>query len=120
MPEYNLLTPQVFGTLQSRLTPTFYAIQTGLTSALLLTHLYFHPGLISSPRVPPHWVSSEEGHQGLFILGALVPSIINWAIVGPLSVSSMFEKHRLERVEGKSAKDPNVSGGRGFVGVLAR
>ncbi|ORX39056.1 hypothetical protein BD324DRAFT_618376 [Kockovaella imperatae] len=106
---YKTLPRQIFGTLQARLTPLYFSFQTLTTSTLLLTHLWFHPGLISSPRVPPHWTSCEEGHQGLFIVGSLTANLINWIIVGPWTTSVMFERHRLERLEGKEYDAENPS-----------
>ncbi|WVO15293.1 hypothetical protein L204_102949 [Cryptococcus depauperatus] len=98
---FKVLPRQTFGTLQSHLTPLYFSFSSLTTSALLLTHLYFHPSLISSPRVEPHWLTCEEGRQGLLIIGALVPQLLNWLVVGPLTTNVVFERHRLERVEGK-------------------
>ena len=106
---YKNLPRTTFGTLQAHLTPFYFTFQTLSTSTLLLTHLWFHPGLISSPTVPPHWATSEEGHQGLLILGGLVASIFNLVIVGPWTTEVMFERHRLERIEGKEYDSPSVS-----------
>jgi hypothetical protein len=71
--------------------------------------LWFHPSLISSPLVEPHWATCEEGRQGLLILASVVASAVNWLVVGPLASSTMFERHRLERLEGKEHDEPNVS-----------
>ncbi|KAK1922519.1 hypothetical protein DB88DRAFT_495409 [Papiliotrema laurentii] len=106
---YTSLPRQTFGTLQSRLTPLYFSFQTLTTSTLLLTHLYFHPSLISSPLVEPHWATCEEGRQGLLILASVVASAVNWLVVGPLTTSVMFDRHRLERLEGKEADEPNPS-----------
>jgi hypothetical protein len=107
---YKTLPRQTFGTLQSRLTPLYFSFTTLSTATLLLTHLWFHPSLISSPTVKPHWLTSEEGRQGLCILAALVPQAINWLFVGPKTTEVMFERHRLERLESKEYDEPNVSG----------
>ncbi|WVQ75451.1 hypothetical protein IAR50_005076 [Cryptococcus sp. DSM 104548] len=106
---FRALPRQTFGTLQAQLTPTYFAFSSLTTSALLLTHLYFHPSLISSPRVPPHWLTSEEGQQGLFIIAGLVPQLLNWLVVGPLATSTVFDRHRQERVEGKDYDAENPS-----------
>jgi hypothetical protein len=78
---------------------------------LLLTHLYFHPALISSSSFfgPLNWRSSEEGRQGLLILGALVPQAVNWFYAGPKATEKMFARHRLEKMEGKSYDEASVS-----------
>ncbi|AFR96000.1 hypothetical protein J008_03892 [Cryptococcus neoformans] len=106
---FRALPRQTFGTLQSHLTPLYFSFSSITTSALLLTHLYFHPSLISSPRVEPHWLTSEEGRQGLLIVAGLVPQVLNWLVVGPLANSVVFERHRLERVEGKEYDEANPS-----------
>lgn len=106
---YKSLPRQTFGTLQSKLTPLYFSTSSLLTSTLLLTHLWFHPGLISSPRVPPHWATSEEGQQGLMILAALVPQLANLVYLGPKTTEVMLERHRLERLEGKEYDEPAPS-----------
>ena len=113
---YKTLPRQTFGTLQSRLTPLYFSFQTLTTSTLLLTHLWFHPSLISSPLVEPHWATCDEGRQGLLILASMVPSLVNWLVVGPLTTDVMFERHRLERLEAKEYDEPNVSAGRQSTG----
>lgn len=113
---YKSLPRQTFGTLQSRLQPLYFSFQTLTSATLLLTHLYFHPSLISSPLVEPHWMTCEEGRQGILIVAALASSALNWLVVGPMATSTMFERHRLERVEGKEYDEPNVS----FVFMFSR
>ncbi|CAD6567664.1 MAG: hypothetical protein TREMPRED_003810 [Tremellales sp. Tagirdzhanova-0007] len=98
-----------FGTLQGRLTPLYFSFQTLSTATLLLTHLWFHPALISSPLVEPHWATCEEGRQGLLILASVVPSLLNWVLVGPMATDVMLERHRLERLESKEYDEPNPS-----------
>jgi hypothetical protein len=106
---FQSLPRQTFGTLQARLTPFYFSTSTILTSTLLLTHLYFHPSLISAPTVKPHWHSSEEGRQGLLIVAGLVPQLLNLIWFGPQATKVMFERHRLEKLEGKEYNDANVS-----------
>ncbi|OCF31397.1 hypothetical protein I317_05955 [Kwoniella heveanensis CBS 569] len=106
---YKTLPRQTFGTLQSRLTPLYFTFSTLSTATLLLTHLYFHPGLISSPRVEPHWATSEAGHQGFLILAALIPQVLNLLVVGPWTSEVMFQRHRQERVESKEYDEAGVS-----------
>lgn len=105
---YQSLPRTTFGTLQGRLTPLYFSFQTLSTATLLLTHLWFHPALISSPLVEPHWATCEEGRQGLLILASVVPSLLNWVLVGPMATDVMLERHRLERLESKEYDEPNV------------
>ncbi|WWC97864.1 hypothetical protein V866_004751 [Kwoniella sp. B9012] len=107
---YKTLPRQTFGTLQSRLQPLYFTFSSIATSTLLFTHYWFHPGLISSPRVPPHHNSDyPEGIQALLIIGSLIPQLLNLIVVSPLASDVMFERHRQERVEGKEYDEPNVS-----------
>lgn len=46
--------------------------------------------------------------QGLLIVSALVPSLVNWLYAGPKATEVMFERHRLEKLEGKSYDDAQV------------
>jgi hypothetical protein len=105
---FQSLPRQTFGTLQARLNPFYFSTSTILTSTLLLTHLYFHPSLISAPTVKPHWHSSEEGRQGLLIVAGLVPQLLNLIWFGPQATKVMFERHRLEKLEGKEYNEANV------------
>ncbi|WVR09146.1 hypothetical protein IAU60_006208 [Kwoniella sp. DSM 27419] len=106
---YKTLPRQTFGTLQSRLQPLYFTFSTLATSTLLLTHLWFHPGLISSPRVEPHWTTCEAGHQGLMIIAAMLPQVLNLLVVGPYTSDLMFQRHRQERVEGKEYDEAGIS-----------
>jgi hypothetical protein len=98
-----------FGTLQSNLVPFYLGFQTLTTSTLLLTHLYFHPDLISSPLVEPHWATCEEGRQGMLIVGSVIASVVNYLVVAPLTTKVMLDRHRQERLEGKEYDAPTVS-----------
>lgn len=42
-------------------------------------------------------------------MAGLVPQVLNWLVVGPLANNVVFERHRLERVEGKEYDEANVS-----------
>ena len=106
---YSTLTHETFSHLTATTTPTYLATTSTLTGALLGTHLYFHPVLVSSPLRQPHWYQIEEGVQGLFILAALVPQVVNWLVVAPAATRVMYERHRLERTEGKGFDSPNPS-----------
>lgn len=40
----------------------------------------------------------------------LVPQLLNLLVFGPGATKVMFERHRLERLEGKEYTEANVSG----------
>ncbi|KAL7421195.1 hypothetical protein Q5752_004080 [Cryptotrichosporon argae] len=106
---FRTLPRQTFGLLQSRLQPLYFGTSSALLSTLLVTHLYFHPGLLGAPGARPHWHEAEEGVQALLVVAALVPSLANWLVVGPAATKTMFERHRLERLEGKEYDAPAPS-----------
>jgi hypothetical protein len=43
------------------------------------------------------------------IVAGLVPQLLNLLFFGPQATKVMFERHRLERLEGKEFDEPNVS-----------
>ncbi len=73
--------------------PAYFGTSTLLAGALLATHLYFHPVLLRRAA----WWGLEEGVQGLLILGAFVPQLVNWVAVGPRAIRLVYERHRAER-----------------------
>lgn len=38
-----------------------------------------------------------------------MPQAVNWLYAGPKATETMFERHRLERLEGKGYDEANVS-----------
>jgi len=44
------------------------------------------------------------------IIASLVPQLLNWVLVGPMTTNVMIERHRLEKLELKEYDEPNVSG----------
>lgn len=102
--QLSTLPKEAFGTLQQTLQPAYFATSSLLTSTLLLTHLYFHPVLLSSPLKAPHWYQIEEGRQALLIVAGMLPNVLNWLVVGPKIKALTYSRHRLERSEGKATQ----------------
>ncbi|RSH78927.1 uncharacterized protein EHS24_001850 [Apiotrichum porosum] len=89
------LSRDQFVSLQSKVAPAYFATSTALTGTLLLTHLYFHPSLLSSPLKSPHWYQLEEGVQAILIATAFVPQLIN-LLVRPQDSGPSLEKGAAE------------------------
>ncbi|BEI83918.1 hypothetical protein CcaverHIS002_0405220 [Cutaneotrichosporon cavernicola] len=90
---FSTLDRESFAHLQARMHPAYFGTSTLLTGALLATHLYFHPVLLRRAA----WWGIEEGVQGLLIVAAFVPQLINWVAVGPRAIRLAYERHRAER-----------------------
>ncbi|CAK9786849.1 unnamed protein product [Cutaneotrichosporon oleaginosum] len=101
---YTTLDRESFSHLQASMHPAYFGTSTLLSGALLATHLYFHPVLLRRAA----WWGLEEGVQGLLILGAFVPQLINWVAVGPRAIRLLYERHRAER-SGKVAPAQDVA-----------
>ncbi|GMK59349.1 hypothetical protein CspeluHIS016_0703640 [Cutaneotrichosporon spelunceum] len=90
---YTTLDRESFAHLQAGMHPAYFGTSTLLTGALLATHLYFHPVLLRRAA----WWNIEEGQQGLLILAAFVPQLINWIAVGPRALRLAYKHHRSEK-----------------------
>ncbi|KAK4694137.1 hypothetical protein P7C70_g8791, partial [Phenoliferia sp. Uapishka_3] len=91
----------MFGHLQSRLFPTYFAIQ-GAGSAALLG-LWFH----AHRAVKGETVSFSFN---AWVLASMITgALANLVAVGPWTTGIMKQRHRLERLEGTSYTDPNPS-----------
>ncbi|GAA5954415.1 hypothetical protein JCM8115_004581 [Rhodotorula mucilaginosa] len=101
---YMSLPRQQFGHLQSRLFPRFFALQS--LSALALLGLYSRrPG--GGELVRTFW---RHGNKTVWALVVMASSgFANWLFVGPLTTGVMKQRHRKERLEGKSYNEPGVS-----------
>lgn len=101
---------QVFGNLQSRQFPIFFAYSTLVSLGLLTLDLKLRPALLTSFKHAPFqtlkalntstfWGSTA----GLSVVTGLVHAV-NGLVVTPKASECMFERHRLERIEGKSSE----------------
>ncbi|KAH7929388.1 hypothetical protein BV22DRAFT_1029634 [Leucogyrophana mollusca] len=94
-----------FGALQHRTFPVYFTSSLGLSATLLALWTYTHQDVLSNLSRPyladvaqVYTLGSVIGLQG-----------INQFVVGPLTSKTMFVRHKLEKEEGKSYNDPDVS-----------
>ncbi|KAI0095259.1 hypothetical protein BDY19DRAFT_880500 [Irpex rosettiformis] len=95
-----------FGALQHRTFPVYFNFSIALTGGLLVLWHYGHPTLlqnISSPEV-------AEVAQAYSLAAVVLAQGINQVVIGPMTSKTMFQRHKLEKEEGKAYNDPGVSG----------
>ncbi|KAG7531345.1 hypothetical protein FFLO_04406 [Filobasidium floriforme] len=112
---FKTLPRQVFGNLQSRQFPIFFAYSTFLSLGLLTLDLKLRPALLTSFKHSPfQTLMALNGREfwgstaGLSVVTGLVHAV-NGLVVTPKASEVMFERHRLERIEGKSSDSRNPS-----------
>ncbi|GAA97413.1 uncharacterized protein L969DRAFT_94467 [Mixia osmundae IAM 14324] len=103
---YKTLPRMQFGNLQSKLFPVYFASASAAAAIALATFIKIHPEIRSSV-----WSFSRGPTFQAWTIGAgvLLPSLLNWAAIGPWVTGIMFERHRLEKREGKAYTDPEPS-----------
>jgi len=102
---FKTLPRQQFGNLQHRTFPIYFSISMGLTSALLGVWTWTHPDVftqLARPRV-------ADVAQAYTLATTILTQAANLFIVGPMTSRTMFQRHRLEKEEGKSYNDAGVS-----------
>jgi len=102
---FKALPRQQFGTLQHRVFPVYFVISIGLSSALLGIWTYSHPDVLQLALDP----LAVDVFQAYTIASVLVFQGLNNFVVGPMTSKVMFQRHRLEKEEGKVYSDPAAS-----------
>ncbi|THH12163.1 hypothetical protein EW145_g159 [Phellinidium pouzarii] len=102
---YRALPRQQFGALQHRTFPVYFVISMLLSSTLTGLWTYSHPDLLANLTnfraadvVQAYTLASIAFQQGT-----------NHFLVGPLTSKIMFQRHKLEKAEGKSYNEEGVS-----------
>ncbi|KAG1783708.1 hypothetical protein EV702DRAFT_957931 [Suillus placidus] len=104
-----------FGALQHKTFPVYFSSSIGLSLALLGFWAYAHPGLLDNINSPLRADVAQA-----YVLGTvIVLQSCNQLVVGPMTSrqalnfhvpnSTMFQRHKLEKEEGKSYNEPGVS-----------
>jgi len=94
-----------FGALQSRSFPVYFGSSLLLTSILLGLWTNNHPDIVSNIYSP-----TIANVAQVYALGSvLVLQGINYFVLGPVTTTIMFQRHKLEKAEGKSYNEPGVS-----------
>ncbi|EIN13652.1 hypothetical protein PUNSTDRAFT_117368 [Punctularia strigosozonata HHB-11173 SS5] len=94
-----------FGALQHRTFPVYFSVSIALSTILLLMWTTTHPDVLSYIAKPTH-VDVAQAYALAFVL---VNQTINQLVVGPLTSRTMFQRHKLEKDEGKNYNDPAAS-----------
>ncbi|KIJ68634.1 hypothetical protein HYDPIDRAFT_173309 [Hydnomerulius pinastri MD-312] len=102
---YRVLRIHQFGALQHRTFPVYFSISVGLASALLVLWVYAHPNVLTqlgSPLV-------ADVAQVYALVGVVWLQGVNQFVVGPMTSKTMFDRHKLEKAEGKEYNNSEVS-----------
>jgi len=95
----------MFGALQHRTFPVYFAMSIALNLGMLGMWTWSHPDVaihILRPNV-------ADVAQAYALLSVLLSHGLNYFVVGPMTSSTMFQRHKLEKAEGKSYNEPGVS-----------
>ncbi|KAJ3555858.1 hypothetical protein NP233_g12107 [Leucocoprinus birnbaumii] len=102
---FRTLPRQQFGALQHKIFPVYFVQTIALTSGLLTKWIYSHPDVTTHIAKP--WVA--EVAQVYALGSVLAAQGANYFIIGPMTSRTMFQRHKLEKEEGKQYSDPGVS-----------
>ncbi|KDQ54791.1 hypothetical protein JAAARDRAFT_196194 [Jaapia argillacea MUCL 33604] len=107
-----------FGTLQHRTFPIYFLLSLSLTSVLVGLWTWKHSdiwtGGLKVGKWGGGWVVGRVGMDGDLVqfwtlVGVCVCMAVNQFVVGPLTSRTMFQRHRLEKEEGKGYDEVGVS-----------
>ncbi|KAG1894883.1 uncharacterized protein F5891DRAFT_1130825 [Suillus fuscotomentosus] len=94
-----------FGALQHKTFPIYFSSSIGLSSALLGLWAYVHPELLANITSPLRADVAQA-----YVLGTVIAlQSCNQFVVGPMTSRTMFQRHKLEKEEGKNYDEPGVS-----------
>jgi len=102
---FRALPRQQFGALQHRTFPVYFVQSMLLSGALLTKWIYSHPDVLTHIMRP----NVADVAQAYALTSVLASQSFNYFIVGPMTSKIMFQRHRLEKEEGKSHNEPGVS-----------
>ncbi|KIK71362.1 hypothetical protein GYMLUDRAFT_66572 [Collybiopsis luxurians FD-317 M1] len=102
---FRTLPRQHFGNLQHKIFPIYFVLSVLLSSGLLLLWTFSHPDVLS------YWDRPlvADVSQVYLLISVLLSQGSNYFIIGPMTSKTMFERHRLEKEEGKAYNEPGVS-----------
>ncbi|KAF8514502.1 hypothetical protein JB92DRAFT_2719357 [Gautieria morchelliformis] len=102
---YRALPRAQFGVLQHRTFPVFFLSSEAVSSLLLTLWTLSHPDVLTNWYNP----AIVDVAQAWALATVLLTQGANDWVVGPLTSKTMFERHRLEKVEKKNYNDQGVS-----------
>jgi len=102
---FKALPRQQFGALQHKTFPIYFVISMILSSSLLGFWTFSHPAVTTQYLRP----NVADVAQGYALASVIVSHAFNYFIVGPLTSKTMFQRHKLEKEEGKAYNEFGVS-----------
>ncbi|TBU64761.1 hypothetical protein BD310DRAFT_913292, partial [Dichomitus squalens] len=102
---FKALPRQQFGNLQHRTFPIYFSISIALSSGLLALWTWSHPLVLTHYLQP----AVADVSQAYTLASVLLSQVVNHFVIGPLTSKTMFQRHRLEKEEGKAYNEPGVS-----------
>ncbi|KAH8120655.1 hypothetical protein DFH11DRAFT_81392 [Phellopilus nigrolimitatus] len=102
---YKALPKQQFGALQHRTFPVYFVISIVLSSGLVGLWTYAHPAVLANLA----YFRAADVAQAYTLASVALLQGTNHFAFGPLTSKIMFQRHRLEKTEGKSYNEEGVS-----------
>ncbi|SJL05861.1 uncharacterized protein ARMOST_09197 [Armillaria ostoyae] len=102
---FKALPRQQFGALQHKTFPIYFVISILISSGLLGSWTYSHPDVVAHFARP----LVVDVAQAYALASISLAQGFNYFVVGPLTSKTMFQRHKLEKEEGKAYNEPGVS-----------
>ncbi|KAK7694322.1 hypothetical protein QCA50_001504 [Cerrena zonata] len=102
---YRALPRQQFGALQHRIFPVYFNLSILLSGGLLALWARSHPAVVEHIQNP----LVADVAQAYTLAAVVFLQGSNRFVVGPLTSKTMFQRHKLEKAEGKSYNEKGVS-----------
>jgi len=102
---FRALPRQQFGALQHRVFPVYFVISIVIGSGLLGLWTRSHPAVLEHIAKP----AVVDVAQAYTLASVILLQAANHFVIGPLTSKTMFQRHKLEKEEGKAHNEPGVS-----------
>ncbi|GLB36463.1 putative protein with domain of unknown function (DUF4149) [Lyophyllum shimeji] len=102
---FKTLPRQQFGNLQHKTFPVYFVLSIIVSAFLLTLWTVEHPHVVTHIARP----NVADVAQAYALATVLLCQCVNYFVIGPLTSKTMFERHKLEKDEGKAYNDPGVS-----------
>jgi len=104
---YKSLPRHMFGPLQHQTFPIYFVISVLLSAGMLGVWIQSHPAVHVLAHILRPDIADVAQAYALAIV--LLSQSLNYFVVGPLTSKIMFQRHKLEKEEGKIYNEPGVS-----------
>jgi len=102
---YKALPRHMFGALQHKTFPVYFMLSIALSSGMLGFWTWTHPDVLQYIASP--YVADVAQAYALAIV--FLAQASNYFVISPLTSKVMFQRHKLEKEEGKQYNEPGVS-----------